>query len=119
VGKVILARGCDPVMAARSASFLPPLLGGATILATSTDDEFMALLETRKQDIAVVFFAPGAHRWSDAKLPIPGGNADTLGWGIAEYHTAVRQRLGDAVPIVGSAREDEIVPLLRSALGLQ
>ena len=30
----------------------------------------------------------------------------------------VRENLGESVPIVGSAHEEEIIPLLRKALGL-
>ena len=103
-------------MAEQSRSFLPPLLGGATIVATSNDDDFFAALAARTYN--VVFFAPGACRWSAAKRPIPGGNARTHGWGLDRYHASVREAQGADVPIVGSEREADIVPLLREALGL-
>ena len=121
-GKVIMTRGCDPVMAAHSVSFLPPMLGGATILPYTEDDKLFADLDAmragRMARADVVFFAPGACRWSAAKLPIPGGNKVSHGWGLEKYHARVREALGPDVPIVGSEREADIVPLLREALGL-
>ena len=41
--KKLLARGCDPVMAERSKSMMPPLLGNVNFAATTEDDEFFAL----------------------------------------------------------------------------
>jgi hypothetical protein len=114
-GKVMLIRGCDPVMAAKSASFLQPLLGGCAVVATSNDDDWFRELNARKYD--VVLFAPGACRWSHAKKPIPGGNSGTRGWSLTEYHAAVRE-VDSSVPIVGSTEESEMIPLLRKALGL-
>jgi hypothetical protein len=64
--KTILARGCDPVMAERSKAMLPPLLGGASIQTTTDDDDFITLLQERKYD--VIFFAPGACRYSMSSL---------------------------------------------------
>jgi hypothetical protein len=120
----VLCRGCDPVMAARSTTFLPPLLNGATISAYSDDAAFFAALERVRSGAdpmpSAVFFAPGAHRWAAAGQPIPGGIPGlSHGWGLAQYHARVRQALGEGVPIVGSAQEADIVPLLRKALGLQ
>ena len=46
--KSILARGCDPVMAARSVTMLPPLLGGVEMVACTDDVEFTRLLQARK-----------------------------------------------------------------------
>jgi hypothetical protein len=121
--KLVLGRGCDPVMAQQSTTFLPPLLNGAKIVAFSDDDSFFAHLDAIKAGSAprpsVVFFAPGACRWSAARLPIPGGNAASAGWGLEQYHARVREVLGGDVPIVGSDREAEMVPLLRRALGLK
>ena len=114
--KIILARGCDPVMAARSKEFLPPLLGNAQMVATTDDDSFFKALKERKWD--VVFFAPGACRWSAAKLPIPGGNQATRGWTMEQYRQAVREHQGAGAVIVETTMEPEIVPLLRRALGL-
>lgn len=102
-------------MAAKSVTFLPPMLGDCTIVATSNDDDWFRELRARKYD--VVFFAPGACRWSAVKRPIPGGNQATRGWSIDQYHAAVREVDLD-VPIVGSTEEIKIIPLLRKALGL-
>jgi hypothetical protein len=115
--KYILARGCDPVMAAHSLQMLPPMVGNAHMEATTDDDTFFAKLQERKWD--VIFFAPGACRWSAAKQPIPGGNKQTHGWGMDQYHDKVRQLQGDQVKIVGTSEERLIVSSLRAALGLK
>ncbi len=65
--KSILARGCDPVMAERLKAILPPLLGGASVRTSTDDDEFITLLQERKYD--VIFFAPGACRYSWSFAP--------------------------------------------------
>lgn len=114
--KSVLGRGCDPIMAEHSKKMMPPLLGGCTYIATSNDEAFFAALTSQKFD--VVFFAPGACRWSAAKLPIPGGNAATAGWSLAEYRKAVVEAQGKDVKIVETTEEKEMVPLLRKALGL-
>ena len=79
------------------------------------DDFFAKLTAT---NFAAVMFAPGACRYSAARPPIPGGNAKTKGWTLEEYRWAVRETLGDTVPIVETTEERQIVPLLREALGL-
>ena len=114
--KVILCRGCDPVMAERSKQFLPPMLGNAQIITTTDDDAFFSALKQRKYD--AVFFAPGACRWSAARQPIPGGNQATRGWSLEEYREKVRELQGQEVCIVETTKEPEIVPLLRRALKL-
>ena len=114
--KTILIRGCDPVMAQRAGQFLPPQLGNAAIVSSTTDDDFFSKLTA--QNFAAVMFAPGACRYSAARQPIPGGNAKTKGWTLEEYRWAVREALGDAVPIVETTEERQIIPLLREALGL-
>ena len=114
--KVILCRGCDPVMAERSKQFLPPMLGNAQIVTTTDDDTFFSALKQRKYD--AVFFAPGACRWSAARQPIPGGNQATRGWTLDEYREKVRELQGQDVSIVETTKEPEIVPLLRRALKL-
>ena len=117
--KIVLIRGCDPVMAQRAGKFLPPQIGEAKIVSATADDGeagFLALLEKGKYD--VVMFAPGACRWAGAGEAIPGGNAETTGWGLREYAKLVREKLGNEIPIVGSAEEREVVPMLRAALGL-
>ena len=123
-GKLVLARGCDPVMAARSQSFLPPLLNNARVDAYSSDADFFAQLARIRSGGAqrpdVVFFAPGACRWSEARQPIPGGIPGVShGWSLQQYHERVREELGADICIVGTTREAEIVPLLRQALKLQ
>ena len=67
--KWLIGRGCDPVMARQSMGMIPPMLGNVNYIATSDDDTFFVKLKERKYD--VVFFAPGACRWSKAKQPIP------------------------------------------------
>ena len=114
--KSILGRGCDPVMAARSLQFLPPLLGNAQITSCTDDVDFLAKLAERKWD--VVFFAPGACRWSAARQPIPGGNSATKGWDLSKYKARVRELQGDEALIVETTEERLMVPLLRAALGL-
>mmetsp|Transcript_43575 Transcript_43575/g.106552 ORF Transcript_43575/g.106552 Transcript_43575/m.106552 type:complete len:183 (+) Transcript_43575:157-705(+) len=114
--KAILTRGCDPAMAARAGTMLPPMLGNAQVVACTGDDEFFRLLGERRWD--AVFFAPGACRFSAARQPIPGSIPKTKGWSLEEYKAAVRERLGDDVPIVETTNEREIVPRLRAALGL-
>ena len=43
--KTILSRGCDPVMAAKSAEFLPKKLGGVKMVMTTDDVAFLAALK--------------------------------------------------------------------------
>jgi hypothetical protein len=115
--KVILTRGCDPVMAARAAQMMPPLVGGAQFVGVTDDEELFRLLESgRKFD--VVWFAPGACRWDASRRPIPGGNKVTHGWGLDKYRDLVRKHLGNEVPIVEAIEERDVVPRLRKALGL-
>lgn len=114
--KTILGRGCDPVLAARSSKFLPPMLGNCGIVTATNDDDWLALLKARKYD--VIFFAPGACRWSKAKMPIPGGVARTSGWSLDDYIREAKLQQGDDVPIAATEYESEIVPILRNALGL-
>ena len=96
---------------------MPPLIGNANLVSCSSDDEFFRLLAERKFD--AVFFAPGACRYSAAKQPIPGGNEATKGWGLNEHKQKVKEEQGDAVVILETTKEPEIVPLMRQALGLQ
>jgi hypothetical protein len=112
--KTILARGCDPQMARRASTVMPTLLGGVQLVSCTNDDDFVAKL--RERAWSVVFFAPGACRYSAARMPIPGGRAHTMGWGLEEYRALVRQYQGDQIPIVETTNEREIVPRLRQAL---
>jgi hypothetical protein len=86
------------------------------MVSTTDDENFVAKLQERKWDI--VMFAPGACRFSGAKEAIPGGNAKTKGWTLVEYRALVREHQGDAAPIVETGDEQQIVPLLRAALGV-
>ncbi len=112
--KSILARGCDPQMARRASTIMPALLGGVEFVSCTDDDDFVAKLRARAW--SVVFFAPGACRYSAAHRPIPGGRAHTRGWGLSAYRALVRQHQGDEIPIVETTDEREIVPLLTQAL---
>ena len=112
--QAILARGCDPQMAIRASKIMPGLLGGVQLVSCTNDDDFVEKL--RERAWSVVFFAPGACRYNAAQMPIPGGRAHTMGWGLAEYRALVRQYQGDEIPIVETTDEQEIVPRLRQAL---
>ena len=113
--KVVLVRGCDPIMAERAGKILPPLIGHATVVSVTDDVTFLALLESRTFD--VILFAPGACRHDAAKRKIPGGHAATYGWTLDDYRAKVRAtQVG--VPIVETTEEHQVVPLLRAALKL-
>merc|ERR1712098_583461 len=114
--KTVLIRGCDPVMAQRAGSFLPPLIGNATMVACTNDNDFLAKLQEKRYD--VVMFAPGACRWDAANRPIPGRNVATKAWNLSRYREFVRSHQGKHVPIVETTDERQIVPLLRKALGI-
>ena len=116
-GKVLLSRGCDPLMMERAPAMLGPYLGGCEMVGCTNDDEFVRLLTSGRR-FDVVFFAPGACRWSASKQPIPGGNSTTRGWGIDEYKRLVAQHHPDA-RIVETTEESKMVMLLRAALDLQ
>ena len=112
--KSVLARGCDPQMAVRASTMLPPHLGSPAFVSATSDDDFLAKLQRERW--SVVFFAPGACRYDAANKPIPGGNAQTHGWTLARYRDVVREHQGDDVQIVETRDEREITPLLRRAL---
>ena len=86
---------------------LPPLLGGVTIEAATEDDVFFELLKLKK--VRRRLFAPGACRWSAARKPIPGGNAETKGWSLDDYRIKVQQ-LQPSTKIVETREERDIVP---------
>ena len=120
--KAVMVRGCDPRMSERAAEFLPPMLSHPGKLHFSTtDDHFFQMLREHKYDL--VHFAPGACRWDAAGQPIPGGNAESKGWRLENYHAKVREIQGEAhnnadLPITGTTEESELVPIMRKALGL-
>ena len=112
--KSILARGCDPVMAIRASDMLPPLLGNPKFVSCTDDDDFLVKLQARKW--SVIFFAPGACRYSAAGVPIPGARSHTNGWSLEQYRMLVRKHQGRNIKIVETTEEREIIPRLRSAL---
>lgn len=112
--KRVLARGCDPQMAVRATEMLPPHLGDPSFVSATSDDDFLERLQRERW--SVIFFAPGACRYDAAGRPIPGGNAQTSGWTLAQYRDAVRVHQGDDIQIVETPDEREIIPLLRQAL---
>lgn len=112
--KRILARGCDPIASRHAAQVFPPLLGNPEYVATTDDNDFIEKLT--HETWSVIFFAPGACRFSAAKSPIPGGNQDTLNWDLDDYTTLVRQSQGKDIQIVESQFEQESIPRLKAAL---
>ncbi len=112
--KSILARGCDPVISLRFSKIAPPLLGNAEYIPTTDDTDFIEKLESRKW--SVVFFAPGACRFSSVARPIPGGNYDTKGWTLEQYRQLVLKLQGNQIKIVETLDERETIDLLKKAL---
>lgn len=113
-GKSILARGCDPEMGKRSAKVLPSLLGNPEMVSVYNDKDFIEQLKSKKW--TVVFFAPGACRYNEAHLPIPGNIEFTKGWGLEEYRALVYQYQDKGVKIVETMDEQLIIPFLKNAL---
>ena len=112
--KSILARGCDPVASLEASRAIPPLIGNPEYVPTSTDEEFIEKLQSRKW--SVVFFAPGACRFSAAHQPIPGGNPLTQGWTLEQYRELVQKHQGDDIQIVETPQESQTVESLKVAL---
>lgn len=112
--KSILARGCDPLASLEASIAIPPLIGNPEYVPTTDDAEFMEKLLSRQW--SVVFFAPGACRFSAASQPIPGGDSHTQGWTLEQYRELVRKHQGDEVKIVETTDERATVALLREAL---
>jgi hypothetical protein len=112
--KSILARGCDPFASAEASRSIPPLVGNPEYVPTTNDEDFIEKLRSR--DWSVVFFAPGACRFSAANQPIPGGNGRTQGWTLEQYREMVRRHQGDQIEIVETPDERETVRLLKEAL---
>jgi hypothetical protein len=110
----ILARGCDPQMALRASKMLAPLLGEPELVSCTDDDDFIAKLQARKW--SVVFFAPGACRYSAANMPIPGARPHTRGWSLTQYRALVTEHQGEGTPVVETMDERDIIPLLKQAL---
>ena len=112
--KSILARGCVPSASYEASKALPPRLGNPEYVPTTTDEDFIEKLQS--QEWSVVFFAPGACRFSAASQPIPGGNTQTKGWTLDQYHELVRRHQSDNIQIVESLDERQTLSLLTEAL---
>ena len=112
--KSILARGCDPMLSLRFSKVVPPLIGNATYIPTTDDTDFINKLKS--QQWSVIYFAPGACRYSAAKRQIPGGNYETKGWTLEEYKALIYELQGDDIQIVESLQEQGAIELLNAAL---
>ena len=112
--KNILARGCDPVASLQFSKVVTPLIGNAEYISTTDDADFVEKLKSQKWSI--VFFAPGACRFSATKQSIPGGNSETAGWTLEQYRELVYELQGDKIQIVETMDEGETVMLLNNAL---
>ena len=112
--KSILARGCDPIASLEASRAIPPLIGNPEYVPTTNDEEFVEKLQSRSW--SVVFFAPGACRFSAASQPIPGGNSQTQGWTLEQYRELVRKHQGNQIQIVETPEERETISLLKEAL---
>lgn len=112
--KSILARGCDPRLSLQFAQVAPQLLGNVEYIPTSNDVDFVEKLKSRKW--SVVYFAPGACRYSAAKMQIPGGNQNTEGWTLEEYYELIHKLQGDEIQIVETPYEQDAISLLQKGL---
>ena len=112
--KSILARGCDPEMGRRAIELMTPVLGHPEMISVTNDDDFIKELKRKKW--TVVHFAPGACRYDESNLPIPGGRVLTDGWGLKEYSELVRKHQGEDIKIIETTDESQIVSLLKKAL---
>lgn len=112
--KSILARGCDPTLSLQFSKMVPPLVGNAEYIPTTNDVDFVEKLNSRKW--SVVYFAPGACRFSAAKQQIPGGNNDTKGWTLEKYKALIHKLQGEDIQIVESLYEQGAIELLNNAL---
>ena len=112
--KSILARGCDPVLSLQFSKVAPQLLGNVEYVPTTTDLDFVEKLKSRKW--SVVYFAPGACRYSAVKQQIPGGNQKTQGWTLEQYKDLILKLQGRDIQIVESIYEQGAIELLNKAL---
>ena len=90
------------------------MIGNPEYVPTTNDADFIEKLKSRAW--SVVYFAPGACRFSAAQRPIPGGISQTQGWTLEQYRELVRELQGETVPIVESLEENESLSLLKAAL---
>ena len=112
--KSILARGCDPTASLYASRAIPPQIGDPEYIPTTNDVDFIEKLKSHKW--SVVYFAPGACRFSAARQAIPGGIEDTRGWTLKQYRELVYQYQGEDIQIVDTLEERETVGLLMDAL---
>ena len=112
--KRILARGCDPHLSFEFAKVAPSLTGNAEYVPTTNDVDFIEKLKSQKW--SVIYFAPGACRFSAAKQQIPGGNVDTRGWTLEQYKKLIYELQGNDIQIAESLYESESLAALNKAL---
>jgi len=112
--KTILARGCDPILSRKFAEIAPSMLNNVTYIPTTNDSDFFEKLKNEKW--SVVYFAPGACRYSNAKQRIPGSVDSTKSWSLEEYHNFIYQHQGKDVIIVETPYESESLELLKAGL---
>jgi hypothetical protein len=112
--KSILARGCDPHASLEASRAIPPLIGNPEYVPTTNDNELIEQLQSRAW--SVVFFAPGACRFSAANKPIPGSSVQTKGWSLDEYRKLIHSHQGDGIQIVEALDERQTIALLEEAL---
>lgn len=114
--KRILARGCDPQLSLRFAKVAPQYLGNVEYIPTTNDLDFFEKLKSEKWSL--VYFAPGACRYSAANMQIPGGNIDTKSWTLDQYSKVIQELQGEEIQIVKTVYEAEALTLLRQALNI-
>ncbi len=112
--KSILARGCDPILSLQFSEVVPQLLGNVEYIPTTKDVDFIEKLKSHKW--SVVYFAPGACRYSSAKQQIPGGNYETQGWTLEQYKELIYKHQGKDIQIVESIYKKGAIELLNKAL---
>ena len=112
--KSILARGCDPLLSLQFSKVAPQLLGNVEYVPTTNDIEFVEQLKSR--DWSVIYFAPGACRFSAVNKQIPGGNTETAGWTLVEYRELIVNLQRDNIQIVETPYESEALEFLKRGL---
>ncbi|MGI9552732.1 MAG: hypothetical protein ACR2MT_16125, partial [Aurantibacter sp.] len=112
--KSILARGCDPALSLQFSKVVPRLIGNPEYVPTTNDADFIEKLKSREW--SVIYFAPGACRFSAAERHIPGGNSLTEGWTLEQYRELVHKIQGEKVQFVETPFESEALGLLKKAL---
>ena len=114
--KRILARGCDPHLSLAFSKKIPPYIGNPEYVPTTNDEDFFHKLNTEKW--SVVYFAPGACRYSAAKKRIPGTNQETKTWTLDEYKKLALKLQGEDIQFAESIYEEDSIEKLKEALAL-